>query len=91
MLERILLNCVFSGLTICLLVRLPSHQKVASHADVLSGLVRVPAPRTSAETNSPFRSSTADQLGAVSQLWVNSCLILKLLPETGWSCVPNVW
>ena len=53
---------------------------LASHADVLSG----PAPRTSAEMNSHFRSSTADQLGDVSQLWVNSCLILKILPETGW-------
>ena len=30
---------------------------LASHADVLGGSSRVPAPRTSAETNSHFRSS----------------------------------
>ena len=50
---------------------------IASHADVLRGSSRVPAPRTSAETNSHFRSSTADQSGAVSQLWVNSCFDIK--------------
>ena len=36
-----------------------------------------PSPRTSAESNSHFRSSTADQSEAVFQLWVNSCLLLK--------------
>ena len=56
------------------------NKNIASHTDVLRGSSCVPAPRTSAETNSHFRSLTADQSGAVSQLWVNSCLILKILP-----------
>ena len=41
-----------------------------------------PPPRTSADSNSHFHSSTADQSEVVSQIWVNSCLLLKILPGT---------